>query len=189
MREVAVWILITASVIAFTVALELKVEEAIGSSWYLPFTFLWLALVLYFVWVGCFIWERPRYWAVAMIAVGVVVGFQSIAIPVILDHTTCSTTDHEVCAERRTWISRVVFIPIVVIEVAVLLYIIRDYAWKVTAEKEKEDAYMRGLQSQDSNEWAEYDAAADLEEYMKEAKKDLEDDEPVTRSDDYIYDQ
>lgn len=189
MNESAIWIVIAAVAIAFTIVLELKVEEAVDVQWYFPFIFLWIALILYFVWVSYFIWEKPCHWRVAMVLVGIVIGFQSVAVPVILDHTTCTTTEHEVCAERRTWISRVVFIPIIIVEAAVLMYMIRDYAWKTASEKEKDDAYMRGLQSQDSNEWAEYDAESDLQEYMKEAAKDLENDEPVTRSDDYIYDQ
>jgi hypothetical protein len=191
MREIVFWIGITAAFAVFTLLLELRVEEAIGVSWYLPFVSLWVALGLYLLWICWFFRSRTRHWRVLTIGIGIVVLFQSIAIPVILDNTMCGITDPTICSERRTWISRVVLIPLFVVEVMALLYMIRDYLWMEQVEKDVLDSYTMGMEQEAKHEWSSAEIAADAEKEWETmlSKASIDGEYDTGNADSYIYDE
>jgi len=84
MHEVVFGIAGSAGLLVFTVLLELRVEGVLDTTWVLPFGFLWVTLAVYFVWIAQFFHARPRHWAVATIAIGVVLVAQAVGVPLVL---------------------------------------------------------------------------------------------------------
>ena len=169
-REKGFAIAAVVSLIAFTVLLDLKIEDVVQISWYLVFASSWLGLLVYLVWITRYFFARPMHWRYFTIGTGLVLLFQSVGIPVLLESTVCVTDNLQSCDQRRVWIARIVFIPAVVVELAVLVYLIKDYLWQNQYDEERRAAELKGLQTTADDEW---DAEEDFHDLVEETLAEI----------------
>jgi cytochrome bd-type quinol oxidase subunit 2 len=192
MHEILFGAVGSALVLAFAVTLELRVEGAIDVTWMMPFAFLWMALLVYSTWVYRSYHDRPRHWTIAAIVVGLVLGVQSLGVPIVLERSECAA-DTDGCNDRRRMLARIIIAPLALIDLVVLVYLIWNYVWTKRREKEETDKYVQGLIASKS-EWGVEDPLDDLpdEDVIDAAMADLERRTQMARDDDdtdaFIYD-